>query len=89
MPPIIIHATISLTNWRKLDSEGPFSLSNLTTIYSLDSTRWFILTSLVTVDDQPYNRDLAVFFVVPILVEGASIPAVKAILTIQVPFSLF
>ena len=46
MPPIIIHATISLTNWRKLDPEGPFSLPNLTTIYSLDSTRWSILASL-------------------------------------------
>ena len=28
---------------------------------------------------------MAVFFIVPLLVEAASIPAVKAILTIQVP----
>ena len=39
LPPIIVHATISLSNWRKIDPEGPFSLSNLTTIFSLDSTR--------------------------------------------------
>ena len=50
VPPILIHATISLSNWRKLDPEGPFSLPNLTTIYSLDSTRWLILE---TEDDQP------------------------------------
>ena len=87
MPPIIIHATISLSNWRKLDPEGAFSLPNLTTIYSLDSTRWLILASLV--QQRPYFRDLAVFFIVPLLVEKASIPAVKAILTIQVPFYLF
>ena len=48
MPPIIIHATMSLSNWRKLDPEGAFSLPNLTTIYSLDSTRWLISASLVT-----------------------------------------
>ena len=35
LPPIIVHATISLSNWRKIDPEGPFSLSNLTTIFSL------------------------------------------------------
>ena len=46
MPPILIHATISLSNWRKLDPQGPFSLPNLTTIYSLDSTRLVTLTSL-------------------------------------------
>ena len=87
MPPIIIHATMSLSNWRKLDPEGAFSLPNLTTIYSLDSTRWLIPgSSLVT---KPHFRDLAVFFMVPILVEKASIPAVKAILAIQVPFFLF
>ena len=40
LPPIIVHATISLSNWRKIDPEGPFSLSNLTTIFSLDSTRY-------------------------------------------------
>ena len=89
MPPIIIHATVSLSNWRKLDPEGAFSLPNLTTIYSLDSTRWLILASLVTEDEKAYHRDLAVFFMVPLLVEEASIPAVKAILTIQVPLYLF
>ena len=86
MPPIIIHATMSLSNWRKLDPEGAFSLPNLTTIYSLDSTRWLISASLVT---KPHFRDLEVFFMVPLLVEKASTPAVKAILTIQVPFYLF
>ena len=43
-----------------------------------------ILDSLTVEDDKPTCRDLAVFFMVPLLVEGASIPAVKAILTIQV-----
>ena len=76
---------MSLSNWRKLDPEGAFSLPNLTTIYSLDSTRWLISASLVT---KPHFRDLEVFFMVPLLVEKASTPAVKAILAIQVPFLL-
>jgi len=79
IPPIIIHSTISLSNWRKIDPSGPFELSNLTTIFSLDTT-----------------RDLEAFFMVPLLVELASLPAVKAILTAQelasqspVPWPLF
>ena len=39
IPPIIVHSTISLNNWRKTDPEGPFSLPNLTTLYSLESSR--------------------------------------------------
>ena len=39
IPPIIVHSTISLNNWRKTDSEGPFTLPNLTTLYSLESSR--------------------------------------------------
>jgi len=71
IPPIIVHSTISLNNWRKTDPEGPFSLPNLTTLYSLES-----------------SRDLEVFFLVPLLVELASVPAVKAILTLQALSSL-
>ena len=66
LPPILVHSTISLCNWRKLDPSGPMVLDNLNLLYSLDS-----------------SRDLEVFFLIPVLVELCSVPAVLAILTTQ------
>ena len=66
LPPILVHSTISLCNWRKLDPRGPMVLDNLTLLHSLDS-----------------SRDLEVFFLIPVLVELCSVPAVLAILTAQ------
>lgn len=66
IPPIIVHSTISLCNWRKQDTSGPMSLENLELLYSLDS-----------------SRDLEVFFLIPLLVEFSSVPAVKAVIDAQ------
>ena len=39
LPPVILHSTISLSNWRPINPDLPLSVDNLTTLYSLDSTR--------------------------------------------------
>ena len=66
LPPIIVHSTVSLCNWKKLDPCGPMILDNLKLLYSLDS-----------------SRDLETFFLIPLLVELNSVPAVVAIMSIQ------
>ena len=65
LPPIILHSTISLSNWRLISSSSPLCLDNLTTLYSLDN-----------------SRDLEVFFMVPLLVELRSVPAIKALMRV-------
>ena len=39
VPPVVIHSTMSLSNWQLINSEGQFCLDNLTTIFSFDCSR--------------------------------------------------
>ena len=37
LPPVILHSTITLSNWRLINKHGPLALDNLTTLYSFDT----------------------------------------------------
>ena len=39
LPPVVVHSTMSLSNWRRLADEGLLTLDNVTTIFSFDSSR--------------------------------------------------
>ena len=39
LPPVVVHSTMSLSNWRRLSDEGGLTLDNVTTIFSFDSSR--------------------------------------------------
>ena len=39
LPPVVVHSTMSLSNWRRISAEGGLTLDNVTTIYSFDSSR--------------------------------------------------
>ena len=39
LPPVVVHSTMSLSNWRRISAEGGLTLDNLTTIFSFDSLR--------------------------------------------------
>ena len=49
VPPVVIHSTMSLSNWRLRDPAGSFTLDNLTTIHSFDSTRDLEVDSMKSV----------------------------------------
>ena len=49
VPPVVIHSTMSLSNWRLRDPSGPFTLDNLATIHSFDSTRDLEVGSILSV----------------------------------------
>ena len=67
VPPVVIHATMSLSNWCRRDRDNSdMSLDNMKTIFSFDST-----------------RDLEVFFMIPLLIEIKAVPAIQSIITVQ------
>lgn len=39
VPPVVIHSTMSLSNWRRIDNNLPINIDNLATIHSFDETR--------------------------------------------------
>ena len=39
LPPVVVHSTMSLSNWRRLSDERGLTLDNVTTIFSFDSSR--------------------------------------------------
>ncbi|KAF4109648.1 indoleamine 2,3-dioxygenase 1 isoform X1 [Onychostoma macrolepis] len=50
LPPILIHADTVLTNWKKRDPDGPFSMENLELLLTLpggESVRGFFLVTLL------------------------------------------
>ena len=62
LPPVILHSTISLSNWRLIDTERSLTLDNLTTLYSLDKTRdlevFFMIPLLVELRAVPAIKAL-------------------------------
>lgn len=39
VPPVVIHSTMSLSNWRRKIQDQPMELENISTIFSFDSSR--------------------------------------------------
>ena len=39
LPPVVVHSTMSLSNWRRISAGGDLSLDNVTTIFSFDGSR--------------------------------------------------
>ena len=62
LPPIILHSTITLSNWRLINTELSLTLDNLTTLYSLDTTRdlqvFFMIPLLVELRAVPAIKAL-------------------------------
>ena len=67
LPPVILHSTISLSNWRLRDKHLPLTLDNLTTLYSLDKTRdlqvFFMIPLLVELRAVPAIKALVTILI--------------------------
>ena len=84
LPPVVVHSTMSLSNWRLMSAEGGFTLDNLTTIVSFDSSRDLqVRTSTGSSIFDLILTSFQVFFMIPLLVELKAVPAIKAIVSSQ------
>ena len=69
LPPVILHSTISLSNWRLINTELEITLDNITTLYSLDQTRdlevFFMIPVLVELRAVPAIKALVKILISP------------------------
>ncbi|XP_068167043.1 indoleamine 2,3-dioxygenase 2-like [Antennarius striatus] len=78
LPPILTHADVVLTNWRKKNPEGPLTIENLEQLFKFpggDSARgFFIVTLLVELAAAPALQNI------PTVINGARSGDTKAVI---------
>ncbi|XP_068616855.1 indoleamine 2,3-dioxygenase 2-like [Brachionichthys hirsutus] len=77
LPPILTHADVILTNWRKKDPEGPLTIENLELLFNFpggDNSRCFIIvTMLVEMAAVPALKDI------PTVINGVRVGDAEAV----------